>query len=54
MLDGILYLFFSAIPIIFEESRGWGSVVGILPFLAVLVRLYRHAISLFSYLADLP
>ncbi|EIM90804.1 MFS general substrate transporter [Stereum hirsutum FP-91666 SS1] len=34
---GILYLFFSAIPIIYEEGRGWNPVVGSLPFLAVLV-----------------
>lgn len=34
---GILYLQLGAIPIIFEEGRGWGQVVGSLPFLGILI-----------------
>lgn len=34
---GILYLQLGAIPIIFQEGRGWHPVVGSLPFLAILV-----------------
>lgn len=34
---GILYALLEAIPIVFQEHRGWGPVTGALPFLAVLV-----------------
>ncbi|CAD6588223.1 MAG: hypothetical protein CYPHOPRED_004316 [Cyphobasidiales sp. Tagirdzhanova-0007] len=34
---GILYLLFAAVPIIFEEGRGWNTLVGTLPFIAVLL-----------------
>ncbi|GAA5978913.1 hypothetical protein JCM11641_000091 [Rhodosporidiobolus odoratus] len=34
---GVLYLMFSAVPIIFEETHGWTPVQGSLPFLGVLV-----------------
>lgn len=34
---GILYLFFEAYPIAFQESRGWNSGVGALPFLAITI-----------------
>ncbi|EIM92287.1 MFS general substrate transporter [Stereum hirsutum FP-91666 SS1] len=34
---GILYLLFGAVPIVYEEKRGWNPLVGSLPFLAVLV-----------------
>ncbi|CAD6571028.1 MAG: hypothetical protein TREMPRED_000107 [Tremellales sp. Tagirdzhanova-0007] len=34
---GILYLLFAAIPIIYGETRGWGSVSASLPNLATLV-----------------
>lgn len=34
---GILYLQLGAIPIIFQEGRGWSPVVSSLPFLAILV-----------------
>ncbi len=34
---GILYLQLGAIPIIFQEGRGWHPVVGSLPFLGILV-----------------
>ncbi|GAA6040011.1 hypothetical protein JCM8097_004737 [Rhodosporidiobolus ruineniae] len=34
---GILYMLFSAVPIVFEQNHGWTPVQGSLPFLAVLV-----------------
>jgi MFS transporter, DHA1 family, multidrug resistance protein len=34
---GVLYLLFAAVPIVYEEGRGWNPLVGSLPFLAVLV-----------------
>jgi MFS transporter, DHA1 family, multidrug resistance protein len=34
---GILYLFFEAYPIAFEQVRGWNQGVGSLPFLAITV-----------------
>jgi len=34
---GILYLFLTAIPIVFQEYRGFNSGTGALPFLAVIV-----------------
>ncbi len=32
-------MLFAAIPIIYEEGRGWNTLVGALPFLAVMVSL---------------
>jgi multidrug resistance protein len=34
---GILYANLAAFPIVFEELRGWNTLVGALPFLAVLI-----------------
>lgn len=34
---GILYLFFEAYPIAFQEERGWNSGVGALPFLSITI-----------------
>ncbi|MCJ1402433.1 Citrinin biosynthesis cluster MFS transporter mrr1 [Xylographa trunciseda] len=34
---GILYLFFEAYPISFQEQRGWNAGVGALPFLGITV-----------------
>ncbi|CAK7271315.1 hypothetical protein SEPCBS119000_004537 [Sporothrix epigloea] len=34
---GILYMQLGAIPIIFGEIRGWGQLVAVLPFLAILL-----------------
>ena len=34
---GILYLFFEAYPIAFQESRGWNLGVGALPFIGILI-----------------
>ena len=36
-LYGILYMQLGAVPIIFQEGRGWGRVTGSLPFLGILV-----------------
>lgn len=41
---GILYMLLAAIPIIFEEERGWNKVVGSLPFLAVVVGIFLAAV----------
>lgn len=37
VIYGILYLFFEAYPIAFQEQRGWNSGVGALPFLSITV-----------------
>jgi DHA1 family multidrug resistance protein-like MFS transporter len=37
LIYGILYLFFEAYPIAFQEQRGWNSGVGALPFLSITV-----------------
>ncbi|KAF1963972.1 MFS general substrate transporter [Bimuria novae-zelandiae CBS 107.79] len=37
VIYGILYLFFTAYPIAFQEGRGWNSGVGALPFLSITV-----------------
>jgi DHA1 family multidrug resistance protein-like MFS transporter len=34
---GILYLFFTAYPISFQEERGWNQGVGALPFIGILI-----------------
>ena len=35
LIYGILYLFFEAYPIAFQEQRGWNEGVGALPFLSI-------------------
>lgn len=40
---GLLYSLLEAIPIEFEEVRGWNTLVGSLPFLAVLVGIFIAA-----------
>lgn len=37
LIYGILYLFFEAYPISFQEERGWNQGVGALPFLGILI-----------------
>lgn len=37
IIYGTLYLLFAAFPIVYEQARGWNSIVGALPFLGVLV-----------------
>ncbi|EIN08811.1 MFS general substrate transporter [Punctularia strigosozonata HHB-11173 SS5] len=46
---GILYLLFAAVPIIYEENRGWSTLVGSLPFLGVLVGTILAAAINISY-----
>lgn len=40
---GIIYLSLAAMPIIFQEVRGWNQVVGALPFLAYFVGILMGA-----------
>jgi len=37
LIYGILYLFFEAYPISFQEERGWNMGVGALPFIGILI-----------------
>ena len=37
LIYGILYLFFEAYPIAFQEVRGWNAGVGALPFLGITI-----------------
>jgi DHA1 family multidrug resistance protein-like MFS transporter len=37
LIYGILYLFFEAYPISFQEERGWNQGVGALPFIGILI-----------------
>lgn len=41
-LDGILYLLFTAVPIIFQIDKGWTPVQASLPFLSVVDLLPRE------------
>jgi len=47
---GILYLFFEAYPIAFQESRGWNTGVGALPFISITIgvgaRRLHHRLQL--------
>jgi hypothetical protein len=44
-----LYLLFAAVPIIYEENRGWNTLVGSLPFLGVLVGTFVAAAVNIAY-----
>ena len=48
LIYGILYLFFEAFPIAFQEERGWSPGVGSLPFLALLLGVLLGA-GIISY-----
>ncbi|KAI9734518.1 MAG: Citrinin biosynthesis cluster MFS transporter mrr1 [Cirrosporium novae-zelandiae] len=48
LIYGILYLFFEAYPISFQESRGWSPGVGALPFLAITIGVLIGA-SIITY-----
>jgi len=37
LIYGILYLFFKAYPIAFQEQRGWNGGVGALPFISITI-----------------
>jgi multidrug resistance protein len=46
---GILYAQLASFPIEFQEVRGWGQVVGALPFLAMLIGIFiGGALNLFN------
>ncbi|KAK9894126.1 MFS general substrate transporter [Cystobasidium minutum MCA 4210] len=40
---GVSYLLFAAIPIIYEQNRGWSTLVGTLPFIALLLGSFTAA-----------
>lgn len=44
LVYGILYLFFEAYPISFQEERGWNLGVGALPFIGITVGVVIGAI----------
>lgn len=46
LVYGILYLFFEAYPISFQEIRGWNDGVGALPFLGILVGVLFGCITI--------
>lgn len=46
LIYGILYLFFEAYPISFQEVRGWNNGVGALPFLSIFVGVICGALSI--------
>ncbi|KAF2456447.1 MFS multidrug transporter [Lineolata rhizophorae] len=48
LVYGILYLFFEAYPIAFQEDRGWNMGVGALPFIALLLGVLIGAIIIVS------
>jgi len=37
LVYGILYLFFEAFPVSFQEERGWNEGVGALPFISIMI-----------------
>lgn len=40
LIYGILYLFFEAYPISFQEERGWNQGVGALPFIGIAIGVF--------------
>ncbi|KUJ13317.1 MFS general substrate transporter [Mollisia scopiformis] len=46
LIYGILYLFFEAYPISFQEQRGWNQGVGALPFLGIMIGVLFGAITI--------
>jgi DHA1 family multidrug resistance protein-like MFS transporter len=46
LIYGILYLFFEAYPISFQEQRGWNLGVGGLPFLGIFIGLVCGVITI--------
>ncbi|KAF1988061.1 MFS general substrate transporter [Aulographum hederae CBS 113979] len=43
LVYGILYLFFEAYPIAFQEARGWSPGVGALPFISLVIGVFAGA-----------
>ncbi|CAL3973527.1 unnamed protein product [Diplocarpon coronariae] len=46
LIYGILYLFFEAYPISFQEERHWSQGVGALPFIGILIGVLLGAITI--------
>lgn len=46
LIYGILYLFFTAYPISFQEQRGWNQGVGALPFLGILIGVLCGSVTI--------
>ncbi|PBP21624.1 MFS general substrate transporter [Diplocarpon rosae] len=46
LIYGILYLFFEAYPISFQEERRWNQGVGALPFIGILIGVLLGAITI--------
>jgi hypothetical protein len=46
LVYGILYLFFEAYPISFQQGRGWNSGVGALPFIGILIGVILAGITI--------
>jgi DHA1 family multidrug resistance protein-like MFS transporter len=46
LIYGILYLFFEAYPISFQEERGWNQGVGALPFIGILIGVLIGSITI--------
>ncbi|CZR52746.1 probable fluconazole resistance protein [Phialocephala subalpina] len=46
LIYGILYLFFEAYPISFQEERGWKQGVGALPFIGIMIGVVFGAITI--------
>jgi DHA1 family multidrug resistance protein-like MFS transporter len=46
LIYGILYLFFEAYPISFQEERGWNEGVGALPFIGIMIGVLLGAVTI--------
>jgi hypothetical protein len=46
LVYGILYLFFEAYPISFQQGRGWNNGVGALPFISILIGVILAGITI--------
>jgi hypothetical protein len=46
LVYGILYLFFEAYPISFQEVRGWNGGVGALPFIGIMIGVIFGSIAI--------
>jgi MFS transporter, DHA1 family, multidrug resistance protein len=46
LVYGILYLFFEAYPISFQQERGWNDGVGALPFIGIMIGIMLGGITI--------
>jgi DHA1 family multidrug resistance protein-like MFS transporter len=49
LIYGILYLFFEAYPISFQEERGWNQGVGALPFLGIMIGVILGGLTILFF-----